>query len=261
MDALRSGHVDIADLLIQRHRVFICRVVSTCIMMVSHYKHPVSWDWWVFFTRRNIADDDQGLLSPRIVWVDVFITRPSQIKLLNSVFYNLTKIQYFSDTPSCDGEYWKFDSFRNYENQICWDNIQVSHLWILNFSKFVEICKCRGYFLLAEPFDRVMQLNWLYFCGICQLIPLKLCKNHIHLTDAVCTLWQIQSRNVGHRCMQYYELHIESKVLRPAAMHHTVVQLLVINIGICLASSYNVLEQTISSYCTVISKAELENKQ
>ena len=39
MDALRSGHVDIADLLIQRHRVFICKVVSTCIMMVSHYKH------------------------------------------------------------------------------------------------------------------------------------------------------------------------------------------------------------------------------
>ena len=32
-------------------------------------------------------------------------------------------------------------------------------------------CKCRGYFLLAEPYDRVMQLNWLYFCGICQLIP------------------------------------------------------------------------------------------
>ena len=25
--------------------------------------------------------------------------------------------------------------------------------------------------------DRVMQLNWLYFCGICQLIPLKLWSN------------------------------------------------------------------------------------
>ena len=31
--------------------------------------------------------------------------------------------------------------------------------------------------LLAEPYDRVTQLNWLYFCGICQLIPLKLWLN------------------------------------------------------------------------------------
>ena len=38
-------------------------------------------------------------------------------------------------------------------------------------------CKCRGYYLLVEPYDRVMQLNWLYFCGICQLIPLKVWPN------------------------------------------------------------------------------------
>ena len=38
---------------------------------------------------------------------------------------------------------------------------------------------CNGYYLLAEPFDRVMQLNWLYFCGICQLIPLKLWPNTV----------------------------------------------------------------------------------
>ena len=30
---------------------------------------------------------------------------------------------------------------------------------------------------MAEPFDRVMQLNLLYFCGICQLIPLKVWPN------------------------------------------------------------------------------------
>ena len=38
-------------------------------------------------------------------------------------------------------------------------------------------CKCKEYYLLAEPYDRVMQLNWLYFCGIYQLIPLKLWPN------------------------------------------------------------------------------------
>ena len=32
-------------------------------------------------------------------------------------------------------------------------------------------CKCRGYYLLAEPFDRVMKLNWVHFFGIFQLIP------------------------------------------------------------------------------------------
>ena len=37
---------------------------------------------------------------------------------------------------------------------------------------------CKWYYLLAEPYDRVMQLNWLYFYGIlCQLRPLKLWSN------------------------------------------------------------------------------------
>ena len=36
---------------------------------------------------------------------------------------------------------------------------------------------CKWYYILAEPYDRVMQLNLLYFCGICQLIQLKLWSN------------------------------------------------------------------------------------
>ena len=38
-------------------------------------------------------------------------------------------------------------------------------------------CKSKGYYLLAEPCNSVMQLNWLYSCGLCQLIPLKLIPN------------------------------------------------------------------------------------
>ena len=37
------------------------------------------------------------------------------------------------------------------------------------------------YYLLAEPYARVMQLNWLYFCGTCQLIPLNLWPNTAQL--------------------------------------------------------------------------------
>ena len=43
---------------------------------------------------------------------------------------------------------------------------------------WMHVCiHCRGYNLLIEPYDRVMQLNWLHFCGICQQIPLKLWPN------------------------------------------------------------------------------------
>ena len=38
--------------------------------------------------------------------------------------------------------------------------------------------ECNGYYLLAEPFDRVMQLKWLHLCGISHLIPLKTVAEH-----------------------------------------------------------------------------------
>ena len=55
-------------------------------------------------------------------------------------------------------------------------------LQIQRFSECIMYVMCNvmytGY-LFAEPFDRsrVMQLNWLHFCGICQLVPLKLRSN------------------------------------------------------------------------------------
>ena len=59
---------------------------------------------------------------------------------------------------------------------ICRNNSRFSHiLFMLNCPKL----QCNGYYLLAESFDRVMQLNWLYFCGICQLIPLNLWPNTV----------------------------------------------------------------------------------
>ena len=58
-------------------------------------------------------------------------------------------------------------------NRSVWVSVCVT----FSFRSFVCKCKCKGYSLLAEPYDRVMQLNWLYLCGICQLIPLKMWPN------------------------------------------------------------------------------------
>ena len=33
-------------------------------------------------------------------------------------------------------------------------------------SQHCNVMLCNRYYLLAEPFDRIMQLNWLHFCGI-----------------------------------------------------------------------------------------------
>ena len=55
---------------------------------------------------------------------------------------------------------------------------------------------------LAEPFDRVMQLNWLYSCGICQLIPLKLWPNTAkgcnHLSTCMPQLQPLRSAALQH---------------------------------------------------------------
>ena len=45
--------------------------------------------------------------------------------------------------------------------------------------------------------DRVMQLNWLHFCGICQLIPLKLWPN------------TVQGCNHQSTCMPSYSLYVQ----------------------------------------------------
>ena len=43
---------------------------------------------------------------------------------------------------------------------------------------YVNVCECNWYYISWQGHhDRVMQLNWLYICGICQMMPLKVWPN------------------------------------------------------------------------------------
>ena len=62
-------------------------------------------------------------------------------------------------------------------SRLIWRRQLFRHLRLDTRINNCNVMQCKWYYLSAESYDRIMQLNWLYFCGICQLIPLKLWSN------------------------------------------------------------------------------------
>ena len=66
-------------------------------------------------------------------------------------------------------------------------NIMYTVSWVYNVCRMwwghwgvADVCMCVNVtdaILWQGHHDRVMQLNWLYFCGICQMMPLKVWPN------------------------------------------------------------------------------------